>query len=232
MKKIIIAIDGFSATGKSTIAKQLADSLDYLYVDTGAMYRAIAFYALENGIISNEHFDKKTLIDALPKIVLEFKKETSNAKSDMYLNDVNIEQQIRQMRVSEFVSPIAAVSEVRAKLVALQNQMGAIGNGLVMDGRDIGTVVFPSAELKIFLTASAKTRAERRFKELVAKNANVKFYEVLKNIEQRDHLDTTRTDSPLIKATDAIEIDNSDMTLEEQFEIVLQLAKDRISDQN
>lgn len=232
MKKIIIAIDGYSATGKSTIAKQLADALGYLYVDTGAMYRAIAFYALENGIISDEHFDRKALVDALPKIILEFKKEGSNAKSDMYLNGVNIEQDIRQMRVSAFVSPIAAVSEVRAKLVALQNQMGALGNGLVMDGRDIGTVVFPNAELKIFLIASAKTRAERRFKELVAKNADVNLDEVLKNIEQRDYLDTTRSDSPLIKAFDAIEIDNSEMTLEQQFEIVLQLAKDRITKQD
>ncbi len=231
MKKITIAIDGFSSTGKSTIAKQLADSLDYLYVDTGAMYRAIALYALESGFISEEHFDKKALIDALPKIELNFKKDGVDSKADMFLNGINIEKEIRQMRVSEFVSPIATVSEVRAKLVALQNQMGSLGNGLVMDGRDIGTVVFPKAELKLFLRASAKTRAERRFKELVAKDAEVSFEEVLKNIEQRDYLDTTRADSPLIKAADAIEIDNSEMTLEEQFEIVLKLAKDKIADQ-
>lgn len=228
MKKIIIAIDGYSSTGKSTIAKQLADSLGYLYVDTGAMYRAIAFYALEASIISEVKFDKKALIDALPKIALEFKKH-GESKADMFLNGVNIEKEIRQMRVSNFVSPVAAISEVRAKLVALQNQMGALGNGLVMDGRDIGTVVFPLAELKIFLTASAQTRAERRYKELLIKDPTVQLEEVIRNIEQRDHLDTTRADSPLTKASDAIEIDNSNMTLEEQFDIVLQLAKDKIA---
>ncbi len=229
MKKIIIAIDGYSSTGKSTIAKQLADSLGYLYVDTGAMYRAIAFYALEANIISEVKFDKKALVDALPKIALDFKKHGPESKADMFLNGVNIEKEIRQMRVSNFVSPVAAISEVRAKLVALQNQMGALGNGLVMDGRDIGTVVFPLAELKIFLTASAQTRAERRYKELLIKDPTVQLEEVIRNIEQRDHLDTTRADSPLIKASDAIEIDNSNMTLEEQFDIVLQLAKDKIA---
>lgn len=229
MRKITIAIDGYSSTGKSTIAKQLADALDYLYVDTGAMYRAIALFALQNDMISKDHFDKTALIDALSSIELEFKKENKQNKADMYLNGKNIEEEIRKMEVSAFVSPIAAVPEVRSKLVAQQKQMKTSRNGIVMDGRDIGTVVFPQAELKMFLKATAAERAQRRYKELMGKGVEVAYDEVLKNIQTRDHLDTTREDSPLKKAVDAIEIDNSEMNLEDQFQMILQLAKDRIA---
>lgn len=229
MRKITIAIDGYSSTGKSTIAKQLADALDYLYVDTGAMYRAIALFALQNDMISKDHFDKTALIDALESIQLEFKKENKQNKADMYLNGKNIEEEIRKMAVSAFVSPIAAVPEVRSKLVAQQKQMKTSKNGIVMDGRDIGTVVFPEAELKMFLKATAAERAQRRYKELMGKGDEVAYDEVLKNIQTRDHLDTTREDSPLKKAVDAIEIDNSEMNLEDQFQMILQLAKDRIA---
>lgn len=228
MKKITIAIDGYSSTGKSTVAKQLADWLGYVYVDSGAMYRAVALYAMQHGIISKENFDKKKLIEVLPKINLKFIKEENNSKSDIYLNNKNVESEIRNLEVSAFVSPIATVPEVRVKLVAQQQQMG-LEKGVVMDGRDIGTVVFPQAELKIFMNASSKQRAERRYKELTNSGEVVAFDDVHKNIMERDHIDTTRKDSPLIKANDAIEIDNSEMNLEDQFHVVLQLAKDRIA---
>jgi cytidylate kinase len=228
MKKITIAIDGYSSTGKSTVAKQLADWLDYVYVDTGAMYRAVTLYAMQNDIISRDHFDKEKLIEALPAIHLKFKKENAQNKADIFLNGKNVENEIRTLEVSAFVSPIATVHEVRVKLVALQQQMG-LEKGVVMDGRDIGTVVFPDAELKIFMKASSKQRAERRYKELRDRGDTVDFDDVHKNIQERDHIDTTRDDSPLRKAKDAIEIDNSEMNLEDQFHVVLQLAKDRIA---
>ncbi len=228
MKKITIAIDGFSSTGKSTVAKQLAEYLDYIYVDTGAMYRAVAFYALKNNIISEKHFDKEELIKSLPKIELEFKKNKISKKIEIYLNGKNIENEIRTMYVSNYVSPVAAISEVRKKLVAIQHQMG-IEKGIVMDGRDIGTVVFPNAELKIFMKANAEVRAQRRFDELTAKGDTITFEEILKNVQNRDLMDTTRKDSPLIKADDAIEIDNSEVNQEDQFHIILQLAQDRIA---
>ncbi len=227
MAKITIAIDGYSSTGKSTVAKQLADWLEYVYVDTGAMYRAIALFALRKGFISEVSFASDILVEELSKITLEFKKN-SDGKAEIYLNDENIEKQIRSMEVSEFVSPVATISEVRKKLVEQQQKMGE-GKGVVMDGRDIGTVVFPSAELKIFMTASSKTRAMRRFTELQQRGDMVTFEEVFKNVEERDHIDTTREDSPLRKALDAIEIDNSEMNIEDQFHTILQLAKDRIA---
>ncbi len=227
MKKITIAIDGYSSTGKSTVAKQLADALGYVYVDSGAMYRAVTLFALENGIISSEKFDKEKLIGALHSIQLNFKKNQQTDKAEIYLNGKNVENDIRNLHVSEFVSPIAAVHEVRVKLVAQQKQMG-LEKGVVMDGRDIGTVVFPEAELKIFMNASSRQRAHRRYSELLGRGDKVYFEDVLKNIEERDFIDTTREDSPLRKAADAIEIDNSEMNLDDQFHVALQLAKDRI----
>lgn len=228
MKKIIIAIDGYSSTGKSTVAKQLADYLDYIYVDSGAMYRAVALFALQNNYLSKDNFDKESLIKVLPEIQLDFKKENDDSKANMFLNHVNVEKEIRTMYVSDFVSPIATLSEVRKKLVAIQHQMG-IKKGIVMDGRDIGTVVFPKAELKIFMTADAEVRAMRRFNELKEKDETITYDEILKNVQKRDLMDTNREDSPLIKANDAIEIDNSETNEEDQFHIILQLAKDRVA---
>lgn len=222
-KKITIAIDGFSSTGKSTLAKQLAKHLGYIYVDTGAMYRAVTFFAMQNGYITADFFDKQTLINSLPSIKLHFEFNLQLGFAEMYLNDVNIEKEIRTIQVSNFVSLVAEVSEVRAKLVEQQQEMGK-GKGIVMDGRDIGTVVFPKAELKVFMTASPETRAQRRFDELHNKGQEVSFEEVLKNVEQRDYIDTHRDDSPLRKADDALEIDNSYLTREEQFNVVLDMV--------
>ncbi len=224
-KKITIAIDGFSSTGKSTLAKQLATHLGYVYVDTGAMYRAVAFFAMQNGFINDEFFDKESLIKSLPFIKLQFKFNADLGFAEIYLNKVNVETEIRTIEVSSFVSKVAEVSEVRTKLVEQQKEMGK-DKGIVMDGRDIGTVVFPDAELKIFMTASATTRAQRRYNELVAKGDRVTFEEVLKNVEERDYIDTHREDSPLVMAEDAIEIDNSHLTREEQFEAVLSLVNE------
>lgn len=228
MKKITIAIDGYSSTGKSTVAKQLADYLGYIYVDSGAMYRAVTLFAMQNGIISKENFDIEKLKKLLPSIQLEFKKKPDWSKAHIFLNGKDVENDIRNLEVSEFVSPIATIPEVRTKLVAQQQEMGLL-KGVVMDGRDIGTVVFPNAELKIFMNASAEKRAERRYKELTDRGDSVKFKDVLRNIEERDNIDTTRKDSPLKKASDAIEIDNSDINIEDQFHTVLQLVKDRIA---
>ena len=227
MKKITIAIDGFSSTGKSTLAKQLAKQLGYIYVDTGAMYRAVAFFAMQNKFIGADGFNKKALIEALPNIKLEFKFNADLGFAEMYLNDENIEKQIRTIEVSNFVSKVAEVSEVRVKLVEQQQEMGK-NKAIVMDGRDIGTVVFPDAELKIFMTASAETRAQRRFDELQQKGDSVSYEDVLKNVIERDYIDTHREDSPLIIAEDAIEIDNSYLTREEQFTVVLELVNEVI----
>jgi cytidylate kinase len=223
MKKITIAIDGYSSTGKSTLAKQLAKHLGYVYVDTGAMYRAVTFFAMQHGYINAESFDKESLNRALPNLKLEFHFNNDLGFAEMYLNGTNVETEIRTMEVSSFVSKIAEISEVRTKLVEQQQKMGK-GKGIVMDGRDIGTVVFPDAELKIFMTASSETRAQRRFDELQAKGQTVSYAEVLKNVEERDYIDTHREDSPLVMAKDAIEIDNSYLNREEQFEAVLDLV--------
>jgi cytidylate kinase len=223
LKKITIAIDGYSSTGKSTLAKQLAKHLGYVYVDTGAMYRAVTFFAMQNGYITADYFDKETLINSLPSIRLHFEFNAELGFAEMFLNDVNVETEIRTIEVSNFVSQVAEVSEVRAKLVEQQQAMGK-GKGIVMDGRDIGTVVFPKAELKVFMTASSQTRAQRRFDELQDKGQNVSFEEVLKNVEGRDYIDTHRDDSPLRKADDAVEIDNSYLTREEQFAAVLEMV--------
>ena len=227
MNKITIAIDGFSSTGKSTLAKQLAKELGYVYVDTGAMYRAVAYFASQNKLVSETHLDKEKLIAQLPNINLRFQFNPALGFAEMYLNNENVENPIRTIEVSRLVSKVAEISEVRAKLVEQQQEMGK-GKGIVMDGRDIGTVVFPDAELKFFMTSSATTRAQRRFDELVEKGQRVTFEEVLQNVQERDYIDTNRADSPLVKAADAIEIDNSAMTKKEQFDLVLHLVQEKL----
>ncbi|WP_026778222.1 (d)CMP kinase [Polaribacter sp. Hel_I_88] len=227
-KKITIAIDGFSSTGKSTIAKLIAKKYNYIYVDTGAMYRAVSLFAKQHNFVGNDFLDKEKLISNLKDVSLSFKFNEDLGFAEMYLNDVNVEQEIRTLEVSQLVSKVATISEVRRKLVAEQQQMGAKG-GIVMDGRDIGTVVFPDAELKLFMTASANKRATRRYKELLDKGDKVTFAEILFNVEERDRIDSTREDSPLIKADDAIEFDNSDMGINEQFERICTLVDRKIS---
>jgi cytidylate kinase len=222
MNNITIAIDGFSSTGKSTLAKQLAKHLGYVYVDTGAMYRAVTYFAMQNHLVGEDFLDKEGLIQKLTEIKLHFQFNPELGFAEMYLNNVNVEMQIRTIEVSRLVSKIAEISEVRSKLVEQQQEMGK-NKGIVMDGRDIGTVVFPEAELKLFMTASAHTRAKRRFDELVDKGQNVSYDEVLQNVEERDYIDTHREDSPLVKAHDAIEIDNSTLTKKEQFDLVVEL---------
>lgn len=210
MKKITIAIDGYSSCGKSTIAKTLARTLGYIYVDTGAMYRTIALYALRNGFVDGEKLDKEGLIANLKNIVVCF-----GADGGALLNGENVESEIRGMRVSNCVSYVSAIPEVRRHLVELQRIMGRSG-GIVMDGRDIGTVVFPNAELKFFVTADASVRAQRRFDELKAKGQQADYNEILENVKKRDHLDETREESPLRKADDALVLDNSNMSISEQ----------------
>ncbi|MEO9511753.1 MAG: (d)CMP kinase [Flavobacteriaceae bacterium] len=224
MGKITIAIDGYSSTGKSTIAKRLATALGYIYVDTGAMYRAVTLFALNNNYLDlGIKDDIPSLVKQLPNIKLAFVPNETLGLSEMYLNGQNVEKEIRTMKVSEQVSNIATIAEVRGKLVERQQQMGQ-EKGIVMDGRDIGTVVFPNAELKIFMTASPETRATRRYKELLDRGELVSYEEVLENVQKRDFIDSTREISPLRKAKDAIEFDNSDMGLEEQFERIYAFA--------
>jgi cytidylate kinase len=224
VKEITIAIDGYSSTGKSTLAKQLAAALGYVYVDTGAMYRAVTLFALRNGFIGKGKERLQALVQLLPKIRLKFMPNKERGFSEMYLNGENVEEEIRQMQVSEHVSRIAEIEQVRYKLVDLQKAMGK-DKGIVMDGRDIGTTVFPEAELKIFMTASPRARATRRYKELLDKGEQVTYEEVFENIKKRDHIDTHREFSPLKKADDAIEFDNSDMGLQEQFERLESIAR-------
>ncbi|MGC6430922.1 MAG: (d)CMP kinase [Jejuia sp.] len=224
MQNITIAIDGYSSTGKSTVAKQLARALNYIYVDSGAMYRAVTLYALNKGLISEDDFNKEALIYQLNQIELTFVYNKDLGFAEVYLNGNTVEKEIRTLKVSSFVSQVATVPEVRQKLVAIQKKLGQ-DKGVVMDGRDIGTVVFPNAELKIFMTALAEKRAERRYKELLDRGDNITYEAVLKNVTERDYKDTTRKDSPLVKAEDAIEINNSNLSLEEQYEKILQLAK-------
>ena len=227
MKNITIAIDGFSSTGKSTLAKQLAKKLEYVYVDSGAMYRAVTFYAMQQSLISEDHFDKEKLITSLNNIDLKFKYNPLLGFAEIYLNNVNVENEIRTLQVSKLVSKVAEVSEVRRKLVEQQQKMG-LSKGVVMDGRDIGTVVFPKAELKLFMIASPAKRAKRRFDELTVKGDKVTYAEILTNVEYRDHIDSTRKDSPLLKATDAIEIDNSNLTVEEQFDKIYKIVLSKL----
>ena len=218
-KRIIIAIDGYSSTGKSTMAKALAKRIGYAYIDTGAMYRAVALYCLDNGMVASDgEIDEKALAGSLDRISIEFKVNEETGRSETYLNGTNVEKKIRDMRVSGIVSNVAKIAFVRRALVAQQQAMGK-EKGIVMDGRDIGTVVFPDAEMKVFVDASAEVRARRRYDELRAKgNASVKYEDVLHNVTERDRIDSTRDESPLRKAEDAAVLDNSTMTIEEQNE--------------
>ena len=222
-KKIIIAIDGFSSCGKSTLAKAMAKALEYVFVDTGAMYRAIALYFLRNSIPFNDIAAQ----EALQAIELRFKYNSSSQKSDMYLNGENVEQEIRAMQVSQKVSEVATIPAVRAFAVAQQKAMG-IDKGIVMDGRDIGTVVFPKAELKIFVTADPSIRLERRYQELVQTNPAILKDEVAANLQQRDLMDSTRTHSPLKQAEDAMVLDNTNLDRAQQFELAMQWAMEKI----
>jgi cytidylate kinase len=224
MKKIIIAIDGYSSCGKSTLAKQLANRLNYVFIDSGAMYRAITLYFLRHHV---DWKNVKQVNKALSGITLDFECNDKNCQSDMLLNDENVEALIRDMLVSEHVSEVSTIKEVREFAVAQQQKMGD-RKGIVMDGRDIGTTVFPDAELKIFVTADPSVRVERRFKELYAKNPNITIEEIQSNLEMRDYIDSNREFSPLRKAADAIELDNTNMTREEQLEIALRWAKERM----
>lgn len=215
MKKIIVAIDGFSSCGKSTMAKMLAKSIGYAYIDSGAMYRAITLWAIKHNLFKDQVLDQKQLQDVIHQIDVSFKFNSNLKRTETYLNGQNVEDEIRSMEVSNKVSEVAALKFVRKVLVLKQQEIG-LNKGLVMDGRDIGTVVFPTAELKIFVTASAEVRAQRRFDELQNKNQFVTFREILENVIKRDEMDVTRSESPLRKAEDAIELDNTFMTIEEQ----------------
>lgn len=216
-KRIVIAIDGHSSCGKSTVAKELAKKLGYIYIDSGAMYRVVTLYALRNGLIKNQAPDVEKLLAALKNIRITFKWDEETGRNTTFLNDENVEEEIRQLAVSENVSPVSTIAEVRAEMVKQQRENGK-NKGIVMDGRDIGTVVFPNAELKIFMTASPEIRAQRRFDELKAKGLTVDFDEILRNVKERDQIDSTREVSPLRKADDAVVLDNSYLTREEQLE--------------
>lgn len=227
-KKIIIAIDGYSSCGKSTVAKEIAKKLNYIFIDSGAMYRAVTLYCLRNGLVENGVINMAALPEKLKNIRITFIFNPVTSHNDIFLNGENVEQEIRQLAVAQNVSQVAAVGIVRQVLVAQQQELGRT-KGIVMDGRDIGTVVFPDAELKIFMTADARIRAQRRYDEMIAKNEQVNFDEILANITERDRYDENRTESPLRKAADAIVLDNSYLTREEQFEWILKEVEKRRS---
>ena len=216
MKKIIIAIDGFSSCGKSTMAKALARNIGYLYFDSGAMYRAVALYCMQNGLIDGKEIDTATLRERMEEIHITFEADPVTKNSLTHLNGVNVEHEIRSLEVSQIVSQVAALDFVRSAMIEQQREMGK-KKGIVMDGRDIGTTVFPEAELKVFVTASAQVRAQRRYDELTARGDKADFQEILENVLQRDHIDQTREISPLKQADDALLLDNSNMTREEQM---------------
>jgi cytidylate kinase len=225
MEKIIIAIDGFSSCGKSTMAKDLAHELGYIYVDTGAMYRCVALYALQHKLfLKDGEINIPELEAAMPNINISFKLNKETRRPDTYLNNENVENKIRTMEVSSHVSSIAAIPFVREALVAQQQKMGK-DKGIVMDGRDIGTVVFPNAELKIFVTASPEVRAQRRYDELMEKGMEADYNEILENVKRRDYIDSHRDVSPLRKADDAIELDNSNISIEEQKQWLIKQYK-------
>ena len=226
MKKLTIAIDGFSSCGKSTLAKDLAKELNYIFVDSGAMYRGIAYFALQNKLIIDGVIHTELLINRLDEINLEFVYNKEKFESDLLLNGVNISTEIRKPAVASIVSKIAVLKEVRIKLVRTQQKLGEFG-GIIMDGRDIGTVVFPKADIKLFVTADPKIRAERRFKELLLNDQDTSLEDITSNLEERDLIDTTREISPLVKAEDAIELDNSNLSREGQLQFVLDLIKNR-----
>lgn len=224
-KKIIIAVDGHSSCGKSTLSKELAKLLQYNYIDSGSMYRAVTLFALRHNFIKDQVVDKEKLLDHLSEIKIEFKYNPAELKSDTYLNGENVEQEIRELEVSNNVSPVATIKEVRAAMVKLQKEMGR-QKGIVMDGRDIGTVVYPDAELKIFMTASPEIRAQRRYEELKAKGSDATYEKILKNVIERDTIDQTREESPLKKADDALVLDNSNLTREQQLEWAIDKVKE------
>ena len=227
MKKITIAIDGFSSCGKSTMAKMLAKEVGYIYVDTGAMYRAVTLFAMRNGMIArNGDVDRDALKAKMDALHVEFKLNPQTGKAETYLNGENVEHEIRGMEVSAHVSAIAAIDFVRTALVAQQQRMGH-DKGIVMDGRDIGTVVFPDAELKVFVTASAEVRAQRRFDELVGKGMKANYDEILHNVQERDYIDSHREVSPLRKAEDAIELDNGQLTIAEQLQWLMDKFREK-----
>ena len=228
MKKITIAIDGHSSCGKSTMAKALARKLSYVYIDTGAMYRAVTLYAIEAGLFNGQEVDIDGLRSQMGNISITFQFNPETGRPDTYLNDVRVEDRIRTMEVSTKVSIIAAIDFVRTAMVAQQQEMGK-GGGVVMDGRDIGTTVFPDAELKIFVTASAEVRAQRRYDELTAKGEECNWQEILENVLERDRLDSTRAISPLKQADDAVVLDNSHLTFEEQDQWLLDHAMEAIN---
>lgn len=225
-KKIIIAIDGHSSCGKSTMAKSIAQELGYIYIDSGAMYRVVTLYALRNGLIINGVPDSEKLIAELKNIKITFKWDEISGRNTTFLNGENVEEEIRRLEVSQNVSPISTIAEVRHEMVKQQRENG-INKGIVMDGRDIGTVVFPNAELKIFMTASPEIRAQRRFDELKQKGEEVDFESILKNVEGRDKIDSTREASPLKKADDALILDNSNLTREQQLKWTLERVKEK-----
>lgn len=229
MKKITIAIDGHSSCGKSTMAKDLAREVGYVYVDTGAMYRSVTLFALRNGLFTNDTIDEEELRRRMPEIQISFQFNPETGRPDTYLNGELVEKDIRTMEVSNKVSPIAALGFVREAMVAQQQQMGK-DKGVVMDGRDIGTTVFPDAELKVFVTASAEVRAQRRYDELKAKGMDADFDNILKNVQERDYIDSHREVSPLRKADDAIELDNSHMTIPEQKQWLLDRFNERVKE--
>ncbi len=226
MPKITIAIDGYSSCGKSTVAKGIAEKLGYLFIDSGAMYRAVTLYCLQHNIVREGKFIEQDVVKAMHNIHLEFKLNRESHQSEIHLNGQNVEMEIRQMDVSNFVSPISAIKEVRAQIVLLQRKFRD-GNGIVMDGRDIGTNVFPDAELKFFMTADKEVRAQRRWKELAAKGMNVSLEEISQNLEHRDYEDTHRQHNPLRQAPDAVVLDNTHLTLDQQLDFALKLVKER-----
>lgn len=228
MKKITIAIDGYSSCGKSTLAKEIAKILNYRYVDSGAMYRAVTFHLIKNGILKDGAYISKAIINELPLIDIDFVFNKKKSTSETFLNGVNIEKEIRTLEISKQVSPISTIEEVRTKLVTLQQQIGLNG-AVIMDGRDIGTVVFPNADIKLFMTANMDIRAERRHKELESKGQNVNFDEVRENLNRRDYIDMNRDISPLRQADDAIVIDNTNLTRDEQLELALQIINQKIN---
>lgn len=226
-KQITIAIDGFSSCGKSTLARALASELDYVFIDSGAMYRGVTLYLLENGIISKERFSIEQIVHELPEITIYFENNPNTGKSDLFVNGVDVESKIRLPYVAELVSQVAAVKEVRQKLVAEQRKMGENG-GVIMDGRDIGSVVFPSAEVKLFITADEDVRAHRRYLELSEQGVDISEEEIKQNLLQRDQIDSTRKESPLVKPAEAITIDTTNLTQEEQLLMALGIVKSRI----
>lgn len=229
MKKITIAVDGYSSCGKSTMAKDLAKELGYVYIDTGAMYRSVTLFAMRNGLIHEDgSIDTETLKSRMSEINISFTFNPERGRPDTYLNGERVEDKIRTLEVSNHVSPIATLGFVREAMVAQQREMGKIG-GVILDGRDIGTVVFPNAELKIFVTASAEIRAQRRYDELKAKGEEVNFDDILKNVQERDYIDTHREISPLAQAEDAVVLDNSNMTIPEQKAWLLKLTQEAVS---